>query len=60
VEIEITTLSDVLFMGSINDLAFIIANKLIVLIEHVRYEVARLTPICRCGCSCTSPACTRK
>jgi hypothetical protein len=34
VEIEINTLSDVLFMEFINDLSFIIGGRLVVLIEH--------------------------
>jgi integrase len=34
VKIEINTLSDVLFMDSINDLSFVIADRLVVLIEH--------------------------
>ena len=33
-DIEITTLQNVLFMGKINDIAFILGNRLIVLIEH--------------------------
>jgi hypothetical protein len=34
VEIEINTLSDVLFMEFINDLSFLVGDRLIVLIEH--------------------------
>jgi hypothetical protein len=34
VEIEINTLSDVLFMEFINDLSFIVGGRLVVLIEH--------------------------
>jgi len=33
-EIEIITLSDVLFMEQLNDIAFVLENKLVVLIEH--------------------------
>jgi predicted transposase/invertase (TIGR01784 family) len=32
--VEITTLSDVLYMGKLNDISFTIDNKLVVLIEH--------------------------
>ncbi len=33
-EIEIITLSDVLFMEQLNDIAFVLENRLVVLIEH--------------------------
>jgi hypothetical protein len=40
--VAITTLKDVLFMQWKNDISFTIGNKMVVLIEHVRYEVTRL------------------
>jgi len=33
-KIEIVTLSDVLYMNQINDIAFVLEDRLIVLIEH--------------------------
>jgi hypothetical protein len=33
-QIDITTLSDVLFMEQINDISFTIDNRLVVLLEH--------------------------
>jgi mRNA-degrading endonuclease HigB of HigAB toxin-antitoxin module len=40
--ITINTLAETLFTGGKNDISFSIGGKLVVLIEHVRYEVARL------------------
>ena len=40
--IDINTLSEVLYMQQINDLSFTIDDRIVVLIEHVRHETARL------------------
>jgi predicted transposase/invertase (TIGR01784 family) len=41
-EVEINTLEDVLFMERINDVSFLLDNKLIVLIEHQAYPYKNL------------------
>jgi len=42
VPVTINTLKDVLFKDMVNDISFEIGDKLVILVEHVRHEVARL------------------
>jgi hypothetical protein len=49
VPVIINTLTDVIFKNQINDLSFILDNRLVVLLEHR----APSTPICPSACCCT-------